>query len=251
MNRLDGKTALITGGTTGIGLASARLFRDEGARVAITGQNEERLREAGHDLGSQVLTLRYDAAELAVLPTLASQIRDAFGTLDILFLNAGVAKFAALEDTTEALYDEIHTVNAKSLLFTVQAMLPLLHSGSSIVVNGSINGSIGAAGSLAYASSKAAARSMVRVLASELAPRGIRVNGISPGPVTTPLYDKLGMTAAQLEERGQFMMQRIPLGRFGTPEEIAHAALFLASEESSFIVGAELVADGGWTEVAA
>lgn len=249
MSRLKDKIALITGGTTGIGLASAHLFRNEGARVLITGQDAQRLAAAQKDLGDDVVAIRSDASRIAELPQLAAQVKQHVDHLDVLFINAGIAKFAPLEEMTEDLFDEIHAINVKGVVFTVQQLLPLLGKGSSIVVNTSINARLGMPGTLAYASSKAAARSLVRVLAGELAERGIRVNAISPGPVTTPLYDKLGMSAQQLDERAAQMATHIPLGRFGTPEEIANAALFLASAESSYFTGGEFVADGGWTQV--
>jgi len=206
MGRLDGKTALITGGTTGIGLAAAKLFRAEGARVAITGQDAGRLEEAREALGSDVLVV-------------------------------------------QAFFDEQFAVNVKGVLFTVQALLPLLRPGAGVVVNTSVNNRMGMAGTLVYGATKAAARSMVRVLAGELAPKGIRVNAVSPGPVETPIYGKLGLPPEQVQAIAGSLVPKIPLGRFGQADEIARAALFLASGEASFITGAELVADGGWTEV--
>lgn len=250
MSRLQDKITLITGGTTGIGLASAHLFKREGARVIITGQDVQRLAAAKQELGTDAIAIRSDAGKVAELPQLLAAIQEQVEHLDVLFLNAGVAQFASLEELTEAQFDEIHAVNVKGVVFTVQQLLPLLRQGASIVVNTSINTHLGMAGSLAYASSKAAARSLVRVLAGELASRGIRVNAVSPGPVTTPLYDKLGVPAAQLEEHAVQRIQRIPLGRYGTADEIANVALFLASDESSYLTGTELIADGGWTGVA-
>lgn len=251
MSRLKDKIALITGGTTGIGLASAHLFQREGARVILTGQDAQRLEAAKQELAADAIAIRSDAGKVAQLPQLAVAVREQAEHLDVLFLNAGIAKFASLEELTEAHFDEIHAVNVKGVVFTVQQLLPLLRPGSSIVVNTSINAHLGMAGSLAYASSKAAAVSLVKVLAGELAARGIRVNAISPGPISTPLYDKLGVPAVQLEQHAAQRIQRIPLGRYGTADEIANVALFLASAESSYLTGAELIADGGWTGVGA
>lgn len=249
MGRLDGKTALITGGTTGIGLAAAKLFRAEGARVAITGQDAGRLEEAREALGSDVLVVQANVGKVADAEVLAGKVGEAFGGLDAVFLNAGIAKFAPLTDVSEAFFDEQFAVNVKGVLFTVQALLPLLRPGAGVVVNTSVNNRMGMAGTLVYGATKAAARSMVRVLAGELAPKGIRVNAVSPGPVETPIYGKLGLPPEQVQAIAGGLVPKIPLGRFGQADEIARAALFLASGEASFITGAELVADGGWTEV--
>jgi len=250
MARLDGKTALITGGTTGIGLASAQLFRQEGATVAITGQDQGRLDAAVDQLG-EVVAIRSDAGRVADCHALADQVRDRAGQLDILFLNAGIAKFAGLAEVDEALFDETFAINVKGVIFTVQALAPLMRDGGSIVVNTSVNAVMGMGGTLVYAASKAAASSLVRVLAGELAPRKIRVNAVSPGPVETPIYGKLGLPQEAVGQIAGSLIGHIPLGRFGQADEIAKAALFLASDEASFITGSTITADGGWTGVMA
>ena len=251
MGRLEGKRAVITGGTTGIGLATAQLFLQEGARVAITGQNPDRLEEARRTLGRDVLAIKSDAGSLADTEAMVAEVGRAFGGIDVLFLNAGIAKFMPFGQITEAFFDEQFDVNVKGVLFTAQKADPLLQPGASIIVTTSNSNQMGFAGAAVYAATKAATRLMVRVLASELAPRTIRVNAVCPGPIETPIFGKTGIPPEQMQAMAADMTARIPLKRIGQPSEIASIALFLASSDSSFVTGAELVADGGWRDTAA
>jgi NAD(P)-dependent dehydrogenase (short-subunit alcohol dehydrogenase family) len=251
MSRLNGKFALITGGTSGIGFATAQLFVQSGAKLAITGQNQQRLDDASKTLGAEVLAIRADVRSPDDLDTVFAQIKERWGKLDILFVNAGITKFSPLLDVDEAFIDETMDINFKGALFTVQKAVPLMPQNSSIVFNTSINNQMGMPGSGIYAASKAAVRSLVRVLAAELIERGIRVNAVSPGPINTPLYNKLGFSQEQLDRVAANLQQTIPMKRFGEPEEIAKAVLFLASEDASFVLGEELVVDGGWTRLIA
>lgn len=249
MRRMQGKRAVVTGGTTGIGLATALLFRDEGAKVAVTGIDQGRLDQARTQLGSDAVAIRADAARPPEVAAAFQEAARALGGLDVVFLNAGIARFAGLAELTEATFDELLAVNVKGVLFGAQAALPHLSPGASILVNTSVNAHIGMAGTLGYAATKAAVASMVRVLAGELAPRKIRVNGICPGPIETPIYGKLGLPEAELQAVAAGILKRVPAGRFGTPDEVARAALFLSSAEASYVNGAELVVDGGWLGV--
>ncbi len=249
MGRLSGKRAVITGGTTGIGLATARLFMAEGARVAITGQSAERLEEARRTLGPDVLAIRADAGKVADAEAMVAEVGRAFGGIDVLFLNAGIAAFVPLAQVTEALFDEEFAVNVKGVLFTVQKAESLLQPGASVIVTTSVANRVGMAGTAVYAATKAAARSLVRVLAAELAPRSIRVNAVSPGPIDTPIAGKTGMTPEQQRAMLAGMATKVPLGRHGESDEIARVALFLASDDASFVTGAEIAADGGWGDV--
>lgn len=259
MSRLDGKVALITGGTTGIGLATAQLFVQEGARVAITGQNQERLDQASKTLGSEVLAILADTRSLTDLDTAFTQIKERWGKLDILFVNAGIAKFSPLLDVDEPFIDEMLDINFKGALFAVQKAVPLMSENSSTVFNTSINNRMGMPNSGIYAASKAALRALrdqrsctlTRVLAAELVERGIRVNAVSPGPITTPIYTKLGIPQTQVEQFAGKLQQVIPMKRFGEAEEVAKAVLFLASNDASFVLGEELIVDGGWTQLVA
>jgi NAD(P)-dependent dehydrogenase (short-subunit alcohol dehydrogenase family) len=251
MSRLDGKVALITGGTTGIGLATAQLFVQEGAKVAITGQNQERLDQASETLGGEVLAFLADTRSLTDLDTAFTQIKERWGKLDILFVNAGIAKFSPLLDVDESFINEMLDINFKGALFAVQKAVPLMSENSSIVFNTSINNQMGMPNSGIYAASKAALRSLTRVLAAELIERGIRVNAVSPGPITTPIYTKLGIPQTQIEQFAGKLQQVIPMKRFGEAEEVAKAVLFLASNDASFVLGEELVVDGGWTQLVA
>ena len=245
MTRLTGKRALITGGTSGIGLETAKQFIAEGARVAVTGTNPVTLEEARLALGPDAIVLRSNAGDVADQKALATKLKDAFGQIDAVFINAGVAELKPLDAWDEAGFDRVFDINVKGPLFLVQALLPILANPASIVLNGSINAHIGMANSSVYAASKAALISLGKTLSGELVARGVRVNTVSPGPIQTPLYGKLGFSDAQLQEVAGAIQGQIPTGRFGTPSEVAKAVVFLASDESAFTVGAELVIDGG------
>jgi NAD(P)-dependent dehydrogenase (short-subunit alcohol dehydrogenase family) len=249
MNRFNNKTILVTGGSSGIGLAAAKAFASEGARVVITGRDAASLDQAKSQIGPDTLALVNDAGRLADAKALGAALVAADLRLDAVFLNAGTAKFAAFPDVDEALWDQVFDTNTKGPYFQVQALIPLLNPGASIVINGSINAHIGMPNSSVYAASKAALISLAKTLSAELLPRGVRVNVVSPGPVATPLYGKLGLDAASLEATAAQIQNQIPLGRFGTPEEIASTVLHLSSPESAFIVGTEITADGGMSQL--
>jgi len=242
---LAGKVALVTGGTTGIGLATAIAFRDAGARVIVTGANPENLARATDALGPTVAVVRADARSVADATRLADDIKARFGGLDVVFLNAGVARFAPLELVDERLYDDIMDINVKGVVFTLQQVLPLLRPGASVLVNASVIAGKGLANTAIYAASKGALLSLVRGLAVELAARGVRVNAISPGPITTPIYGKLGLPSDALDGLQSDMAAKVPLARFGVADEVARTALFLAGPASSYISGAEIPVDGG------
>jgi NAD(P)-dependent dehydrogenase (short-subunit alcohol dehydrogenase family) len=245
MDRLKGKCALITGGTTGIGLETARAFLSEGARVAITGTNPETLEAAREALGSEVLILASDIGDVPGQKKVGEAIRKAFGALDILFLNAGIVDMRPLERWDEASFDRSFVVNLKGPFFLVQALLPLFNSPASIVLMTSINSHIGMPNSSVYAATKGALLSLARTLSGELIGRGIRVNAVSGGPIATPLYRKLGMGEKDL----QGLQKQVPAGRLGSPAEIAAAVVYFASDASAFTVGSELVIDGGMSNL--
>jgi NAD(P)-dependent dehydrogenase (short-subunit alcohol dehydrogenase family) len=249
MGRLRNKTTLITGGTSGIGLATARRFLGEGARVAITGSSAASIEQARAALGSAALILRSDAGDVAAQKGLVHAVGEAFGKLDAVFINAGVSEFRPLEQWDEAGVDRTLSVNLKGPLFLVQALLPILNNPASIVLNTSINARIGMPNSSVYAASKAALISLARTLSGELIGRGVRVNAVSPGPIATPLYGKLGLAKADVDAMSAALLKQIPAGRFGNPSEIADAVVFLASDESEFIVGSEFIIDGGMSNL--
>jgi len=245
MNRLEGKRTLITGGTSGIGLETARQFIAEGARVAVTGSHPGNLEEARKVLGGDALILRVDAADVEAQAGLARTLGQSFGGIDAVFINAGVADLRPIEAWDVAGFDRSFGINLRGPFFLVQALLPWLANPASIVLNTSINAHIGMPTSSVYAATKAGLLSLARTLSGELIGRGIRVNAVSPGPVQTPLYGMLGMSPADLDKTAQAILAQVPAGRFGTPSEIAKAVVFLASDESPFAVGSELIVDGG------
>lgn len=245
MLKLSGKTALITGGTSGIGLATAQLFQQAGARVAVTGRSPAGIAQAQAALGENALVIASDAGDMVAIDTLMRRMMGHFGRLDILFLNAASAKTGALEQVSESDFDEQMSVNLKGVFFTLQKAMPLLAPGASVIITTSISNRFGTPNSSVYAASKGALRSLVQALALELIGRGIRVNAISPGPIDTPMFERMGLTEAALKLRKATLREKSPSRRFGTPDEAAKVALFLAGEDSSYIVGAEIVVDGG------
>jgi NAD(P)-dependent dehydrogenase (short-subunit alcohol dehydrogenase family) len=245
MSRLANKTALITGGTSGIGLETARQFIAEGARVAITGTNPVTIEAARAALGDNVLIIRADASNVAEQKNVADAIEKAFGKLDILFVNAGIADLRPVEAWDEAGFDRSFATNVKGPYFLVQALLPILANPASIVLNTSVNAHVGMPTSSVYGATKAALLSLARALSGELIGRGIRVNAVSPGPISTPLYGKLGLSEADTKAMAAGVLAQVPAARFGNASEIAKAVIFLASDEASFTVGAEIMIDGG------
>ena len=249
MHRLERKIALITGGTSGIGLATAKQFVDEGAYVFITGRRETELAAAVKEIGKNVSGVQGDVSNLVDLDRLFGQIKKEKGKLDIVFANAGVAKYAPFGKITEQFYNSIFNINVKGLLFTVQKALPLLPDGASIVLNASIVASKGFSSNSVYSASKAAVRSFARTWTTDLKDRRIRVNAISPGSIDTPGLSDLLSSSETGEQRKKMISTMVPLGRFGTPDEIAKAVVFLASEDSSYVTGTELFVDGGFAQV--
>jgi NAD(P)-dependent dehydrogenase (short-subunit alcohol dehydrogenase family) len=248
-HKLAGKVALVTGGNSGIGLAAALAFAKEGARVVITGRDQATLDKAAAQLGEKVIAVRSDAGSVADGIKLATLLQQQGVMLDAVFINAGVVKPAPFEAVGEEMWDVTFNTNLKGPYFLMKALLPRLNQGAAIVLNGSINAHIGMPNTSVYAASKAALISLAKTLSSELLSRGIRVNVVSPGPVSTPIFGRLGLPAEQLTEVAASIQAQIPLKRFGTPEEIASAVLYLASAESAFIVGTELVIDGGMSQL--
>ncbi|MEC3909615.1 SDR family oxidoreductase [Sphingobium sp. CR2-8] len=249
MQRLDGKTALITGGTTGIGFASARRFIAEGARIAITGQNADRLAAAVDKLGGEVVAIQADASKLVDVRRIADEVDDAFGGLDIAFLNAGTGKFQSLADIDEETFDAVFAVNVKAVLFGAQSLSRVMRDGGSMIVTTSVNNQMGMLASAVYAASKGASSALVRVLAGEFAARGIRVNSVSPGPIQTEMGPKLGIPDDLRPTFLRVLQESVPMKRIGQAEELAAAVAFLASDDASYINAIELIVDGGWTGV--
>ena len=242
MGKLEGKLAVITGGTTGIGLATAKLFVKEGAHVFITGRRQKELEDAVEAIGGSVTGVQGDVAKPADLERLYERVRK-MGRIDVLFANAGIGGFVSLASITEEYFDSTFNINVRGTLFTVQKSLPLLNDGASIILTGSVAGVKGTPDFGVYAASKAAIRSFVRTWTSELKDRGIRSNVVSPGPIRTPIIDR------QPPETIARILSTIPMGRMGEPDEVAKTALFLACDDSSFITGIELFVDGGRAQI--
>ena len=249
MAKLTGKIALVTGGNSGMGLATATLFAAEGAKVVITGRRQEALDEAARTVGSSVLTVQGDVSNMADLDRLFATIKDKYGHLDVVFANAGHGAVVSLGQVTEDQFDGEFATNVKGLFFTVQKALPLLRDGASIILNASIAATKGMEGFSVYSATKAAVRSFARTWTNDLRVRKIRVNSISPGPIDTPIFGKTGMSQEQVDGFKQAVTGQVPLGRMGSSEEIAKTALFLASEDSSYITGVDLAVDGGMAQV--
>jgi NAD(P)-dependent dehydrogenase (short-subunit alcohol dehydrogenase family) len=249
MKRLEGKVAVVTGGNSGIGLASAKRLQEEGARVAIAGRSQETLDDAAKALGRDALAIQADVSRLEDIDKLYSTVGKKFGKIDVLFVNAGVAKFAPFSETGESLYDENFSTNTKGAYFTIQKAIPHLNDGASIILNTSVAGTKGTEGTSAYSAAKAALRSLARTAAAELAPRGIRVNAVAPGPIATPIFGRTGLPQDAVEAFAKDISAKVPMKRFGQPEEVAGAVAFLASSDASYITGEELHVDGGLGQI--
>jgi NAD(P)-dependent dehydrogenase (short-subunit alcohol dehydrogenase family) len=245
--RLANKTALITGGNSGIGLATARLFVAEGAKVTITGRNRETLAAAAQELGPNALAVEADATDIAATEAAIKRAVDKFGKLDVLFANAGIPGNTPLGGTTLAAFEQVLKTNITAVFFTVQAALPHLADGASIILNGSVISVLGSPGYSAYAASKAGVRAMARVMASELSPRGIRVNVVAPGAARTPIWKRSAPTAEAFAALEQRVSRTTPLGRIADADHIAKAVLFLASDDAAHVQSAEIFVDGGAT----
>lgn len=249
MSKLENKVAVITGANSGIGLATAQLYLKEGAKVVISGRRQEALDEVTKDLEGDYITVLADVSKPEDNQRLIKEATDHYGKIDILFLNAGVAPVVPVSDVTEAHYDEIFNINTKGPILAIKEALPHINDGGSILFTNSIVHQKGFDGLGVYSASKGALRAYARVLTSEVKSRGIRVNSIAPGPIETPLYGKMGLPQDVVQEMGKGFAAAVPLGRFGKSEEIANAALFLASEDAAFINGVELEIDGGLSQI--
>jgi NAD(P)-dependent dehydrogenase (short-subunit alcohol dehydrogenase family) len=245
MSRLKNKTALITGGNSGIGFATAKEFLEQGAKVIITGRSQAGLDKAKKELNNQVHTILSNTSNLSDVRNLSKEVQQITPHLDIVFVNAGIGKFAPIEAVTEEHYDEQFNTNVKGAYFTIQGLLPLIKDGGSIILNTSVSAHMGMASSSVYSATKAALLTLARTLSAELLPRKIRVNAISPGPIATPIFGKTGLPADQIDGMKSGIQSQVPLGRLGDPAEIAKVATFFASDDSTFVLGAELIADGG------
>lgn len=249
MGKLENKVAIITGATSGMGLDTAKLFLKEGAKVVLTGRSQAKLDGVASELNGDYLLVPAEASSVSDSKALIEKTVAHFGKIDILFLNAGIFRMETVDQLTEEIFDEVYTVNVKGPVFTVKEAHPYLKGGASIIFNTSVTNIKGFGGMAAYASSKAALRSITRSLAAEYGPKGIRVNSLSPGPIDTPIYGKHNVPQEHINDMAGNFPSLVPLGRFGTGSEIAPVALFLASEESSYITGAEIPVDGGFAQV--
>lgn len=249
MDKLKNKVAVITGGNSGIGLATAQLYKKEGATVIITARSEKSYEKAKNELGSEFDIVKTDVTNLTEIDDLFSHVKEKYGRIDILFANAGIAHFAPISSVTEEFFDSQFNTNVKGLLFTVQKAASILSQGASVILNTSGVNTKGLHSSSVYAATKAAVRSLARTLSAELVEQGVRVNALSPGPVETPIYQKMGMSEEEITGFSQSIKQTTPIGRFGQAKELANVALFLGSDDSSFVLGSEIVADGGFSQL--
>jgi NAD(P)-dependent dehydrogenase (short-subunit alcohol dehydrogenase family) len=243
--RFKGKVAVVTGGNSGIGLGVAKAYAREGAQVAITGRNENTLEVAAKEIGDGTLAIQSDSGKVREIEAAMQKINQRFGRIDALFVNAGVGKFVPFEEVTEQFFDETIGINMKGVFFTVQKAISLMSKGSAIVLNASINAHLGMPGTTVYGATKAAVINMAKTLSADLLEKGIRVNAISPGPITSALLARDGISQEKLQETKDWIQNQVPIGRFGTPGEIAAAVLYLTAPESAFVLGAELIIDGG------
>lgn len=249
MSEFNGKTIVITGGNSGMGLATAKRFAELGANVVITGRNQDRLDQAKSELGENSIALKIDVSKLADLERLVLATNERFGKVDVLFANAGFGDLIPFANTTEDLFDSMMDTNVKGVFFTVQKFLPLLKNGASVILNSSVVNNKGMENFSVYNATKAAVRSFARSLTSDLKERKIRVNSLSPGPIETPFFSKTSLTEDQIQGMASGIAQAVPLGRFGSSDEIADAVIWLASNQSSYVTGIDLPIDGGFTQV--
>jgi NAD(P)-dependent dehydrogenase (short-subunit alcohol dehydrogenase family) len=249
MKRLEGKVAVVTGGNSGIGLATAKRLQEEGAKVAIAGRSRKTLDDAVRSIGNGVVAVQADVAKLTDVDKLYAEVSKKLGKIDVLFVNAGVAKFAPLSETSEDGYDEVFNINIKGAYFTIQIALPFLNDAASIILNTSVVDSKGFEGASAYSATKAALRSLARTAAAELVGRGIRVNAVAPGPIVTPILGRTGLPKEAIDQFVKETVAKVPMKRFGQPEEVAGAVAFLASQDASYITGVEINVDGGLGQI--
>ena len=247
--KLENKVAVITGGNSGIGLATAKLFHKEGAKVVITGRRQNVVEAAAKEIGDRAVGITTDTSSMTDIDNLYQEIEKLHGKIDVLFLNAGIAIFSPIEHVTEDFFDNQFNINVKGLYFNVQKALPLMKSGGSIILATSAADRTGTPNTSVYAATKAAVRSLARTLSGELLDRGIRVNSVAPGPIDTPIFDKLGMPEEMLKQVKEQFTGMVPMKRFGTPDELAKGVLFLASDDSTFVAGIDLPVDGGLVSI--
>ncbi len=249
MSRFDGKVAVVTGGNGGIGLATAKELAAGGAKVVIAGRDQKTLDEAVRSIGNESFGVKTDVSKLSEIENLFKEVSAKFGKIDVLFANAGIGKFAPLEESDEALFDEIVDINFKGSFFTVKHALPFLNDGASIIFNTSAAAKSGMPGASIYGASKSALHALTRIFAAELVGRRIRVNAVSPGPIDTPIFDRVGIPEEAIKEMMSGIIAQVPMKRIGTSEEVAKTVAFLASEDSSYITGIEIDVDGGATQL--